>query len=107
VRQTTGFARMPDAGRIAIMGPYLPSPPPYASSPAGWGRVEHIEELFADYPVQLSFERRALDFEAESPAAFVDFLADSYGPLLGARNKLSVDGQWEPLRTSSSPSATR
>ncbi len=81
-----------------IMGPYLPPPPSYASPPAGWGRVEHIEELFADYPVQLSFERGALDFEAESPAAFIDFLADSYGPLLGARNKLSGDGRWEPLR---------
>jgi 2-polyprenyl-6-hydroxyphenyl methylase/3-demethylubiquinone-9 3-methyltransferase len=81
-----------------IMGPYLPAPPSGALPPAGWGRVEHIEELFADYPVQLSFERRALYFEAPSPAAFIDFLADSYGPLLGARNKLSGDGRWEPLR---------
>lgn len=81
-----------------IMGPYLPPPPSYASPPADWGRVEHIEELFADYPVQLSFERRALNFEAESAAAFIDFLADAYGPLLGARNKLCGDGRWEPLR---------
>jgi len=80
------------------MGPYLPPPPSYASPPAGWGRVEHIRELFADYPLQLSFERRAVDFEAESPAAFIDFLADSYGPLLGARNRLSGEGRWEPLR---------
>jgi hypothetical protein len=49
--------------------------------------------------VRLSFERRALNFEAESPAAFIDFLADSYGPLLGARTKLSGDGRWEPLRS--------
>jgi len=86
-------------GRMwTIMGPYLPAPPSYASPPTGWGRVEHIEELFADYPLQLSFEHGAVDFEAESPAAFVDFLADCYGPLLGARNKLSGDGRWEPLR---------
>jgi hypothetical protein len=32
-----------------------------------------------------------------APAALVDFLADCYGPLLGARNKLS-DGRWQPLR---------
>jgi 2-polyprenyl-6-hydroxyphenyl methylase/3-demethylubiquinone-9 3-methyltransferase len=82
-----------------IMGPYLPAPPSFASPPAGWGRAEHIEELFADYPVQLSFERRALDFEATSPAAFIDFLADSYGPLVGARIKLSGDGRWESLRS--------
>ncbi|MBV9204737.1 MAG: class I SAM-dependent methyltransferase [Actinobacteria bacterium] len=81
-----------------IMGPYLPAPPSYASPPAGWGRVEHIEELFADFPVQLSFERRTLYFQADSPAVFIDFLADSYGPLLGARTKLSGNGRWEPLR---------
>ncbi len=81
-----------------IMGPYMPAPPSYASPPAGWGRVEHIEALFADYPVQLSFERCALDFEAESPAAFIDFMADCYGPLLGARKRLSADGRWESLR---------
>jgi len=81
-----------------IMGPYLPSPPAYASSPAGWGRTEHVEQLFADHPIRLTFESYALDFEAESPAAFIDFLADSYGPLLGARNKLSGDGRWESLR---------
>jgi len=81
-----------------IMGPYLPAPSSYASPPAGWGRVEYVEQLFADYPVQLSFEPCALDFEAESPAAFIDFMAGSYGPLVGARNKLSGDGRWEPLR---------
>jgi hypothetical protein len=80
-----------------VMGPYLPAPS-YASPPAGGGRVEHVEELFVGYPVQLSFERGALDLEAESPTAFIDFIADSYGPLLGARNKLSGDGRWEPLR---------
>jgi ubiquinone/menaquinone biosynthesis C-methylase UbiE len=81
-----------------VMGPYLPPPPAYASPPAGWGRAEHIEKLFADQPVQLSFESYALDFEAESSAAFIDFLAESYGPLVGARSKLSGDGRWEPLR---------
>jgi SAM-dependent methyltransferase len=81
-----------------IMGPYLPAPPSYASPPASWGRVEHIEELFAEYPVQLTFEHYTLYFEAESPAAFIDFLADCYGPLLGARTRLSGDGRWQPLR---------
>jgi SAM-dependent methyltransferase len=86
-------------GRMwTILGPYLPPPPSYASSPAAWGRVEHIEQLFAEYPVRLSFERHALYFEAESPAAYIDFLADSYGPILGARNRLSGEGRWEQPR---------
>jgi SAM-dependent methyltransferase len=86
-------------GRIwAVMGPYLPSPPDYASPPAGWGRVEHIEELFAEYPVELTFERYSLDFEADSAEAYIDTMADFYGPMLQARDKLTAAGRWEALR---------
>ena len=80
------------------MGPYMPPPPAYASPPPGWGRVDHVEQLFADFPVDLTFERRALHFKAESPEAFIDLMADNYGPLLGARNALLADGRWPALR---------
>ena len=86
-------------GRIwTVMGPYLPSPPDYASPPAGWGRVQHIEELFAKHPVELSFERYALDFQADSAEAYIDMMADFYGPMLQARTKLTQAGRWEALR---------
>jgi len=81
-----------------IMGPYLPPPPEFASPPAGWGRIEHVERLFAEYPVDLTFERYALEFEADSAETFIDTLTDFYGPLLQARNKLSATGRWEALR---------
>lgn len=80
------------------MGPYMPKPPEYASPPPGWGKVEHVEGLFAGHPVELSCERHSLDFEGESPEAFIDFFADYYGPLLQARNKLSAEGTWDALR---------
>jgi SAM-dependent methyltransferase len=82
-----------------IMGPYLPPPPDFASPPAGWGRPEHVEELFAEHPVELTFERYALDFQADAPEAFIDTLVDFYGPLVQARNKLSGDGRWDALRS--------
>jgi SAM-dependent methyltransferase len=86
-------------GRMwTILRPYMPPPPAFVSPPAGWGRAEHIRELFAEYPVELTFERYSLDFTAESGEAFTDMLADYYGPLLQARNKLSADGRWEALR---------
>jgi len=50
-----------------VMGPYLPAPPAYASPPPGWGRVDHVSSLFASHPVDLTFERRSLDFTGESP----------------------------------------
>jgi SAM-dependent methyltransferase len=82
----------------SVMGPHLPPPPAFASPPAGWGRREHVEKLFAEYPVDLTFERYSLDFEADSAEAFLDMLADFYGPVLQARNKLSADGRWDALR---------
>ncbi|MBV9311518.1 MAG: methyltransferase domain-containing protein [Solirubrobacterales bacterium] len=81
-----------------IMGPYLPSPPDYVSPPAGWGRPEHVEQLFDEYPVELTSERYTLEFEAGSAAEFIDTLADFYGPLLQARNKLTATGSWDALR---------
>jgi hypothetical protein len=81
-----------------IMGPYLPPPPDFASPPANWGRSEHVERLFAEYPVEVTSERYALDFDDDSAEAFVDTLADYYGPLLQARNKLTATGRWEALR---------
>jgi SAM-dependent methyltransferase len=86
-------------GRIwTTMGPYLPPPPDYASPPAAWGRSEHVARLFANYPVEVTSERYSLDFEADSAEAFVDTLAEYYGPLLQARNKLTAAGRWEALR---------
>jgi SAM-dependent methyltransferase len=81
-----------------IMGPYLPPPPAYASPPAAWGRADHVRQLFGEYPVELTFERCALGFEAASAEAFIDLLADFYGPLLQARDKLATTGRWNSLR---------
>jgi SAM-dependent methyltransferase len=86
-------------GRMwSILGPYLPPPPDYASPPAGWGREDHVDQLFAQYPVDLTSERDSLYFDADSSEAFVDMLADFYGPLVQARNKLSAAGRWDSLR---------
>lgn len=81
-----------------VMGPYLPAPPDYASPAPGWGRVDHVERLFADQPVELSFERATMHFEADSPDAFIDQFADAYGPLLQAKNALGAGGAWKDLR---------
>jgi SAM-dependent methyltransferase len=78
------------------MGPYMPAPPDYASPPPGWGRVEHVERLFAEHPVRLSIERATLYFEEESPQSFIDLFADNYGPLLQA--KLKLEDRWPALR---------
>ncbi len=80
------------------MSPYMPKPPAGAGSPPLWGDEAHVRSLFEADAVELSFERHSTDFTAESPAAFVQFMADNYGPVLKARERLSQDGRWTNLR---------
>lgn len=82
----------------STMGPYMPTPPAFASPPPGWGRAEHVEALFAPHPVSLAFEHGAVTFSADSADAFMDMFADLYGPLLQARTRLSAAGRWDALR---------
>ena len=91
---STGYG----GGFLRVVGPYMPPPPPYGSPPEAWGQAEHVQRLFAEYPVELTFEPHSFDFIERSSEALVDRLADHYGPLLEARNKLSAAGRWEQLR---------
>jgi SAM-dependent methyltransferase len=79
------------------MSPYLPKPPAGASPPPLWGQREHVLELFAGTGVELGFERHEASFHGKSPAAFVAFMADNYGPVLKARERLAPEGRWEAL----------
>ena len=80
------------------MGPHMPKPPEGASPPPLWGSEEHVSGLFSDTGVELEFEKHNVAFEHTSPESFVEFMADNYGPMLKAREKLSPDGRWEVLR---------
>jgi SAM-dependent methyltransferase len=79
------------------MAPHVPAPPAGASSPPLWGDEGHVRGLFAQAPIDLAFEVRSARFHAQSPAAFVAFMADHYGPVLKARERLAAEGRWEAL----------
>ena len=79
------------------IGPRMPKPPAGASPPPLWGDEDHVRELFAGTGVELEFESRSVVFEHESPAAFVDYMAECYGPLLKAREHLEPQGRWDEL----------
>jgi SAM-dependent methyltransferase len=80
------------------MAPYMPKPPAGAGAPPLWGDVAHVRSLFAGHDVDLAFETHTTDFTHDSPAAFVEFMADNYGPVLKARERLARDGRWSSLR---------
>jgi SAM-dependent methyltransferase len=79
------------------MAPYLPKPPEGASSPPRYGDEDHVRGLFAGTGVELAFETRSVTFHADSPAGFVEFMADRYGPILKARERLAPQGRWSAL----------
>ena len=83
---------------FATLSPYMPPPPAGASPPPLWGSEAHVEGLFAGTGVSLEFDRGTVDFEHDSPAAFIDFMATDYGPLVKAREALAPQGRWEDLR---------
>lgn len=80
------------------MSPYMPKPPAGAGAPPLWGDEAHVRSLFPGHGIELSFETHSTDFTADSPAGFVEFMADNYGPVLKARERLSQDGRWDSLR---------
>ena len=81
------------------ISPRLPKPPEGASPPPLWGDEEHLRGLFADTGVELEVEHHSVVFEHDSPTSFVDYMADDYGPLLKARERLEPEGTWEELRS--------
>jgi len=80
------------------IAPRMPKPPAGASPPPLWGDEDHVRTLFAGSGVSFEFERRTVFFEHDSAASFVDYMADNYGPLLKARERLSPAGEWDALR---------
>jgi SAM-dependent methyltransferase len=83
---------------FATMSPYLPAPPAGVSPPPLWGDEAHLRSLFAGTGVRFESGSRSVLFEHDSPEGFIEFMADHYGPLVKAREKLSASGTWEGLR---------
>ena len=80
-----------------VLSGYLPPLPDFASPPPLWGSEDHVRELLGD-GAEIRFERRTVTFEHESPEAFVEYMADAYGPLRAARAATDADGRWGDLR---------
>ncbi|MGH8980580.1 MAG: class I SAM-dependent methyltransferase [Acidimicrobiales bacterium] len=70
------------------------SPPPALA----WGDEDRVAELLGRRPGEIAFTREHVTMPAPSAAAWVDYMAAAYGPLVMARNGLSARGAWDPLR---------
>jgi SAM-dependent methyltransferase len=65
---------------------------------AGVGSHRLCQAPICRAPGRLTFERDTMHFETDSPEAFIDLMADCYGPLLQAHQALAADGRWADLR---------
>ena len=72
-------------------------PPPEVTPPTKWGTEEHVRELFAPHPVDLEFERANVEFEAESPEAWLEYNERVLGPMVLARAALEPQGKFDAL----------
>jgi SAM-dependent methyltransferase len=70
-------------GMLRTIGKLVP-PPPGARSPVLWGTEDHVRELLGE----ADFERREVEWRHSSVEEYVDFMLDTYGPLLNAQETL-------------------
>jgi ubiquinone/menaquinone biosynthesis C-methylase UbiE len=84
---------------LKTIGAAMPKPPGFVQPPPQWGAPAQVEALFEGTGVALRSEIGNATFEHESAAAYVDMMAELYGPMLGARRKLEGEGRWDQLRS--------
>jgi ubiquinone/menaquinone biosynthesis C-methylase UbiE len=83
---------------LAAVGRATAGAGPNGRSPLDWGREERLAELFPGRSDGIEAAREQVWMQAPSAAAWVDYMADAYGPLLRARAALEPTGAWSPLR---------
>jgi ubiquinone/menaquinone biosynthesis C-methylase UbiE len=72
-------------GRMFKMTAELVPPPPGATPPSLWGTEDHVRELLGD----ATFEQREIEWSDESVESYAQFMLESFGPLLNARELLA------------------
>jgi SAM-dependent methyltransferase len=92
----------PESGQgdfFRLMGEYAPPPPPFMEPPLGWGREDHVRDLFAGSDVTLEFLRESVPLSPfDSGEEAFDFGAENFGPMVMLRPLLEQQGRWDELR---------
>lgn len=76
-------------GNLGLMfqriGAISPPPPEGFQPPTLWGTEDHVRELLGD---DVEFERHFVEWTAESPERYAEFMENSFGPLIVAREQV-------------------
>jgi SAM-dependent methyltransferase len=79
-----------------MVGKHMPPPPSYAQPPIRWGDEEHVRALLEPHGLEVSTERQAVDFRADSVETIVARMEEYFGPWKMAQAVLGDD--WPSLR---------
>jgi ubiquinone/menaquinone biosynthesis C-methylase UbiE len=72
-------------GRMFRTMAELVPPPPGGEPPNLWGTEDHVRELWGD----AEFERQEIEWTDDSVESYAQFMLESFGPLLNAREVLA------------------
>jgi SAM-dependent methyltransferase len=80
------------------LGAHMPPPPEGIEPPALWGSEEHVRGLFTGGDLEVSCEKRTVDFAWDSLESWVDHCEQNLGPTVLAKAALEPQGKWEAAR---------
>jgi ubiquinone/menaquinone biosynthesis C-methylase UbiE len=72
-------------GMFKAIGSISPPPPEGFQSPLLWGTEEHVRKLLGG---GVEFERHEVEWRDSSPESYAEFMENSFGPLITAREQL-------------------
>jgi SAM-dependent methyltransferase len=72
-------------GMFQRLGAISPPPPEGFQSPLLWGTEDHVRGLLGG---SVQFERHHVEWRESSPEAYAEFMENSFGPLIAAREQL-------------------
>jgi SAM-dependent methyltransferase len=85
-------------GRLfAMIGAYMPAPPPGVEGPISWGDEAHVREVFAATGADLEITRDVVPTRWDSVDGFIAHFLDKFGPMVIARPMLEQQGTWDAL----------
>jgi SAM-dependent methyltransferase len=80
------------------IGAHMPPPPPELKPPVLWGTEQHVQGLFADPRLTVSFERHAIPVAWDSIDGWIDHCEVNLGPTVLAKRALEPQDRWEAAR---------
>lgn len=80
------------------IGQYMPPPPEGFEPPVLWGTEEHVRELFAAPGLEVSTEKRMMEFAWDSLDDWMNHCERNLGPIVMAKAALEPQGKWEAAR---------